>query len=121
MHWSYPRLLALGALLISSGFGALALCSGFWSVAATVVVFTFGEMLMLPAAAAYLTDLAPPGRSGEYVGMQSALISMSMLLAPAIGTFVLQRHGGVAVWTLMALLGSVSVISLMTLPTLARR
>ena len=74
-------------------------------------------MLLLPAAAAYLTDLAPPGRSGEYVGMHSALMSMSMLLAPALGTFVLERHGGTVLWMGMGVLGLVSVILLAMLPT----
>lgn len=108
-RWPYRLSLSLGTFLVSSGFAALSLCTGIGSAAVTVAIWTVGEMLLLPAAAAYLSDLAPSGRSGEYLGMQSALLSISMLLAPALGTFVLQQYGGVPLWIGMGLLGLISV------------
>src|SRR2546428_2701271 len=51
--WPYPRTLALGAFLVGAGFGGMALASGFWSVATTVMIWTFGEMVLLPASAGY--------------------------------------------------------------------
>jgi MFS family permease len=115
-RWPYRYSLPLGAGLVATGFGALSLCAGFWSVAATVVIWTCGEMLLLPAAAAYVSDLAPIGRSGEYVGLFSALISISMMVGPLVGTVVLQELGARTLWTGMWMLGAMSVVSLATLP-----
>jgi predicted MFS family arabinose efflux permease len=116
-HWPYRVSLPLGAALVAAGFGALWLCSDIWSVALTVVVWTFGEMLLFPAAAAYLSDLAPPGRAGEYMGMQSALMSISMMLAPSIGTVVLERFGARVLWTGSWVVGGISVVLLAVLPS----
>jgi MFS family permease len=115
-HWPYRITLPLGTALVSGGFGALWLCSGIWSVALTVIIWTFGEMLLLPAAAAYLTDLAPPGRSGEYTGMNSAMGSIAMMLAPSVGTVVLEHYGARTLWTGMWVAGAVSVVMLALLP-----
>jgi predicted MFS family arabinose efflux permease len=111
-RWPYRVSLPLGAALIAVGFGLLSICSGFWSVAGAVAVWTCGEMLLLPASGAYLTDLAPAGRSGEYVGMQSAMISVSMMLAPSIGTAVLQHLGSATLWIGACVAGSASAVML---------
>jgi MFS family permease len=54
-HWPHRRTLALGAILCGAGFGALAWARDIWQVAATVVVWTFGEMFLFPGMADYLT------------------------------------------------------------------
>jgi predicted MFS family arabinose efflux permease len=115
-RWPYQLSLSLGAALVAAGFGSLWLCSGFLSVALTVVVWTFGEMLLLPASAAYISDLAPRGRSGEYIGMHSAMMSVSMMLAPSLGATVLQYFGARALWVGCWLVGGISVVLLATLP-----
>jgi MFS family permease len=115
-HWPYRASLSLGALLVTAGFGLLGLCHGIWSVAATVVIWTFGEMLLLPTVAAYLTDLAPPGASGEYVGMYWSMMSVAMMAAPSIGTTVLEHFGPTVLWTGAWAVGALSTAMLLTLP-----
>jgi MFS family permease len=115
-RWPYRLSLPLGAALVAAGFGSLWLCSGFSSVALTVVVWTFGEMLLLPASAAYISDLAPEGRSGEYIGMHTAMMSVSMMLAPLLGATVLQYFGATALWVGCWVVGGISVGLLATLP-----
>jgi MFS family permease len=115
-RWPYRYSLPLGAALIATGFGALSLCTGLWSVALTVVIWAFGEMLLLPAAAACVSDLALLGRSGEYVGMYSAIISVAMMVGPVLGTVVLQHFGARSLWIGMLLLGASSAALLSTLP-----
>ncbi|MGB7219761.1 MAG: MFS transporter [Vicinamibacterales bacterium] len=115
-HWPYRTTLPLGALLVTAGFGLLVFCQGAWSVAATVVVWTFGEMLLLPTVAAYLTDLAPSGSSGEYVGIYWSMMSVAMMAAPSIGTTVLQHLGPTALWTGTLAVGALSVGMLAMLP-----
>lgn len=85
--WSHRHSLALGALLVGMGFGGLVFGGGVFWVAATVVVWTFGEMILLPASAAYVSDIAPPARSGAYMG----LYTMGFSVAFAIGRWGCKR------------------------------
>jgi hypothetical protein len=58
-HWPCRVSLSLGALLVTAGFVALVLSRDVVDCG-TVVIWTFGEMLLLPTVAAYLTDPRRP-------------------------------------------------------------
>jgi predicted MFS family arabinose efflux permease len=107
-HWPHRRTLALGAFLFGAGFGALAFAWDFWSVAATVVVWTFGEMFLFPSLAAYVTDIAPKSRRGEYMGLTQMAISLAFAIGPWAGTAVLDRFGGKTLWLGSLALGLVA-------------
>ena len=111
-HWTHRRTLILGALLSGAGFGAMALATGIVSVAATVVVWTFGEMLFFPGSAACSTELAPHDRQGEYGGLYQATFSVAFSVGPWAGTAVLGQYGGRTLWGTMFLLGLVSAAML---------
>ncbi len=111
-EWSHRRTLSLGALLCGIGFGALAFAWDFWSVAATVVVWTFGEMLLFPGMADYLTAIAPTRRRGEYMGLSQMTMGLAFTLGPWGGLQVLGRFGGRALWLAMLACGVVSSAAL---------
>src|SRR5436190_3302819 len=52
--WPHQRLLALGAFLTALGFGGLTFATGTFGVAATIVIWTFGEMILMPGSVAYV-------------------------------------------------------------------
>jgi len=104
-HWPHRRVLALGALLFGIGFGALALAWDVWSIAATVVIWTFGEMFFFPGMAAYLTDIAPASRRGEYMGLSQMVMGLAFMIGPWGGMLILGRFGGKTLWGTMFLLG----------------
>ena len=97
-HWPHRRTLAIGAFLFGTGFGALAFARDFPTVAATVVIWTFGEMFLFPSLAAYVTDIAPASRRGEYMGLTQMAISLAFAIGPWAGTTVLERYGGRTLW-----------------------
>jgi len=97
-HWPHRRTLAIGAFLFGTGFGALAFARDFRTVAATVVIWTFGEMFLFPSLAAYVTDIAPASRRGEYMGLTQMAISLAFAIGPWAGTTVLERYGGRTLW-----------------------
>jgi MFS family permease len=105
-HWPHRRTLALGSLLFGIGFGGLALAWDIWSVAATVVVWTVGEMFFFPGMAAYLTDIAPPSRRGEYMGLSQMIMGLAFMAGPWGGMLILDRFGGGALWGTMFALGA---------------
>ncbi len=119
-HWSHRRTLALGAIFSGAGFGAMAFARDFWSLAATVVIWTFGEMLFFPASAAYATDIAPDARRGEYSGLYTMVFSIAFGVGPWAGTIVLERLGARTLWGLTFLLGAIAAAVFVRLPEPSR-
>ena len=98
-HWPSGRTLALGALFVAVGFGATGLASSEAGVIGSVVLWTCGEMLLFPGLAAYVADVAPEDRRGAYMGAFSLAGWMAIIPAPLVGTWLLERFGGGALWT----------------------
>ena len=115
-HWSHRRTLALGTFLSAAGFGALAFATDFWTSAATVVIWTFGEMLFFPGLAAYLTDIAPEHRRGEYMGLSQMVMGLAFMLGPWAGMAALEGLGGRALWGLAFLCGLAGAVVMTRLP-----
>ncbi|HLL76533.1 MAG TPA: MFS transporter [Pyrinomonadaceae bacterium] len=107
-HWSHRRALSLGSLLFAVGFGSYGLATNAWGVAACVVVWTFGEMIMFPASSAYVADIAPPHKRGEYMGLYTMSFSLAFAVGPWLGTSVYERHGSRVVWAGALILGLLS-------------
>lgn len=109
-HWPHRRAFVVGCVLMTLGFGALAVARTYLAVALTVVIWTFGEMILFPAMSAYVAEIAPEGRSGEYMGFYSMGFNFALMAAPGLGTFALERFGPTLLWLSMLGIGSVSVL-----------
>lgn len=110
--WSHRRALALGAFLTGLGFGALVLAHDFLSAAATVVVWTFGEMILFPASSAYVADLAPAERRGTYMGLYQMTFSLALTVGSSLGPWTLDRYGAGVLWSGAFACGILSAILL---------
>ena len=106
-NWPAWKANALAALLIAIGTGALAFTTSALGIAMTVVIWTFGEMIYFPAATSYMADLAPPGRTGEYMGALSATFSLALVIGPWMGAALLDTQGQAFTWGVMFVLGCI--------------
>lgn len=109
-HWPNTRALVIGCLLFAVGFGALGVIASPAGVVATVVVWTFGEMMLFPAMAAHLGEIAPEHQRGAYMGAYSMALSVSLTVGPWMGTQILDAGGPVTVWSTMLVLGMMAAI-----------
>ena len=109
-HWSHRKTMVLGTMLIALGFGGMAFATGIFTLVASVIVWTFGEMILFPAMGAYVAHIAPPHRQGEYMGFYVMAFGVGFTLAPLGGTLLLQRFGGVVCWIAMFLIGAISAV-----------
>jgi predicted MFS family arabinose efflux permease len=100
-HWNLRRTLALAIVLVAIGFGALGAAQTPLAIAGTVVIWTFGEMIFFPTSTAYVSELAPPGRTGEYMGGFASTFSLALIVGPWMGAALLDRAGGTVTWTIM--------------------
>ena len=114
-HWSHRWTLVLGATLFAIGFGSMAVLHSVPGLIAAAVVWTLGEMIALPASGAYALDIAPPGRSGQYLGAYSSTFSLALLVGPWAGTIALERFGGTTLWIATFAVGIVGAGVLSTL------
>jgi len=103
--WSYRWTMVLGAVLYAIGFGSMAVLHSVPGLLAAAVVWTFGEMIAIPASGAYVADIAPRGRAGQYAGAYAAMFSLAILVGPWAGTIALERFGGTALWSGVLVIG----------------
>lgn len=99
------RILGFGLFLMCAGFGLLPFGRGLAFVALAVTVWTFGEMLCLPFSNLLVAQRAAAGRTGQAMGMYSAVFSIATLLAPVIGLPILERYGGEILWLGAGMIG----------------
>ncbi|HEY1907317.1 MAG TPA: MFS transporter, partial [Myxococcaceae bacterium] len=111
-HWSAARALSVGSALCTVGFGALAFLTSYLGIVATVIVWTFGEMILFPSTAAYVSELAPAGRRGEYMGFYSMTFGIGFSLGPWAGLTVLEAAGARTLWLACLAVGAVSTLLL---------
>jgi predicted MFS family arabinose efflux permease len=97
-NWPDRLTLSLGALLIGIGFGAMAFTTNILGVAATIFIWTCGEMILLPASAAYVSKIAPADKHGEYMGLLTMGFSLAFVIGPWAGTEILHRSGAPMLW-----------------------
>jgi predicted MFS family arabinose efflux permease len=114
--WSHRHSLALGALLVGAGFGALVFVRGTVGAAATIVLWTVGEMIILPASAAFVSDIAPREQSGAYMGLYTMGFSVALAIGPWLGTETLDRFGSAPVWIGTFLCGCITAAMVWIMP-----
>ncbi|MFJ1795296.1 MFS transporter [Kitasatospora griseola] len=99
------RTTAAGALAIGLGMGANGLAHSAAAYVAAAALWTLGEMAFCVGAAAYVTELAPDGARGRYLGVWGAAFGGSALIAPLIGAIALDNGAG-WLWTGSTVLAS---------------
>jgi predicted MFS family arabinose efflux permease len=95
---SLPRMISVSFILLGAGFGLMPLGRSFLYAAFTVVVWTFGEMLSIPLVTTMISARADDSTRGRYLGLNSFVFSLALIVAPAAGMAVYGRFGGTALW-----------------------
>ncbi|MFF7790917.1 MFS transporter [Streptomyces sp. NPDC007991] len=122
-RWAGDRLdlrrsMTAGLLLIASGFAVVAAASpagwtgtaGLLPAAGFVVLLTVGQMLVVPAARAWVPDLAEEGRIGLYMGALSSVSGLIVLAGSAATGSLLEAGLPAAVpWLALAAVPALTV------------
>jgi MFS family permease len=105
-----PRpMIALGYFLAGAGFALTGFARTIPALAATVVVWTLGEMISSPVASTYAVQLAPEQYRGRYLGLVMMMWSLGMMIGPPAGTLLFERNPNL-VWTACGVLGIISAM-----------
>jgi MFS family permease len=98
-RWNRSHTIAASCALVGIGFGLNSFAHTAAFYALSVIVWTVGEIGVLPVSNALVADLAPPHIRGRYQGAYGLSFGLAVCVAPALGTFVLQRFGAVVLWS----------------------
>jgi len=115
------HVLAVGAVLVGAGFGMNVIATGAATFSMATLVWTVGEILVLPTGNALVADIARPTMRGRYQGAYGLSFGLAAFGAPLIGTAVLQRWGSAALWTGCLLAGLVVAAGQLALAPRLRR
>ena len=119
-RWPRGRMLMVAALLIGAGFGLTGVAVLPVHFAATVAVWTLGEIIQAPLTNAAVSDLAPIHLRARYMSAMALCYSLSVVVGAPLGGMALEHLGGGALWWGCAGMGVVSA-ALYALTPLARR
>ena len=92
-------MLGVSAVVTGVGFGMTALAHTSWQFAATVAIWTTGEMMSASLVPSIVSDLSPTRLRARYMGMLSLSFSAGGVIGIPLGGLVLQRYGGRTLWT----------------------
>ncbi|MFJ5997279.1 MFS transporter [Streptomyces sp. NPDC092370] len=122
-RWAGDRLdlrrsMTAGLLLIAAGFAVVAVVrpagwtgvAGLLPAAGFVILLTVGQMLVVPAARAWVPDLAEEGRLGLYMGALSSVSGLIVLVGSAATGSLLDLGLPAAVpWLVLAAVPALAV------------
>ncbi|MEV0615867.1 MFS transporter [Nonomuraea sp. NPDC050404] len=115
------RTLALGLAVMGAGFAMTAFVTSTLGLAATIAVWTAGEIVLAGIPGAVTAALAPPELRGRYAGLFGFAWSLAAVLAPMLGGPLLAL-GSEVLWFTMGGVGAVSAVGMLLLgPAIRRR
>jgi len=101
-------MVALGDALIALGFLSLLVAESVPALVGMVLIWSLGEMIESPVAAAIAADRAPLHARGRYQSAYGAMFGVAWMLGPIVGTSVFAWDQD-AVWLACGALGILAV------------
>jgi MFS family permease len=89
---------AAGMLTYAIGVGSVVLMKSFWGFWASMVVMTFGELILIPNVSKYIADLAPADMRGRYMSFYWFAWGIARAAAPLIGGFLNDSISPHSIW-----------------------
>ncbi|HEY3311881.1 MAG TPA: MFS transporter [Anaerolineales bacterium] len=90
--------IALGMLVYALGVGSVVIMSGFWGFWFSMVVMTFGELILVPTGSKYVADIAPQQLRGRYMGIYWLTWGFARSAAPIAGGYLHDSISPQAIW-----------------------
>jgi MFS family permease len=89
--------ITVGGLLLFAGMAGFAFSTSLWHFVAAMVVFSFGEVFIVPSEFALIDHIAPPAARGAYFGAQS-FTQLGGFAGPFLGGLLLAEWDGMVMY-----------------------
>ena len=116
LNWPYKVNFILGTFGIGLGFFGLSFLHQTLAILVLTVIWTFGEMILYPAANSYVAERAGDERRAAYMSLLSTVANLAMLLGPWLGSLIMQFHGATVLWLICGTWALFSVAGFALLP-----
>ncbi|MFT4417075.1 MDR family MFS transporter [Fredinandcohnia humi] len=104
----FQRLVA-GSVLFAVGEIGFALSTNWTGFVISMIIFTFGEILIIPSEYAQIDEITPVGMRGMYYGAQG-FSEIGNFIGPWFGGILLVSFGGEIMFLTMALFSLLSIV-----------
>jgi MFS family permease len=96
-HLALP-VMAIGAALYTIATGSVSLMTSFWGFWLSMVIMTFGELILVPTASTFVANLAPVDKRGRYMGLFGLTWPVAAGIAPIMGGLLNDNMGPQYIW-----------------------
>lgn len=107
--------IAVGMLLYAMGVGSVAWVSTLPGFVMSMVILTFGELIVIPTGTTYVANRAPSDLRGRYMSVYWLTWGLARAIAPIIGGLLNDQISPRAVWHGGLVIGLISTLGLMLL------
>ncbi len=96
--------MTLGSLVYAAAYFGFSFATVYTHLVIGMIVITLGELIFSPAADSMVSLIAPPGRTGRYMGAYSLTASFGWSIGPFIGGVLIDLFAGrpFALWSSIA-------------------
>lgn len=113
--------IAVGMLVYALGVGSVAWMNAFPGFVVSMVILTFGELILVPTSTTYVANRAPSTLRGRYMSVYWVTWGLARAAAPLIGGILNDQISPRAVWHGGLILGMISTLGLVVLVRKNRR
>jgi MFS family permease len=92
-RFRFTSQLAWGAMLHFIGYTMFGIFIGFEYFIFYVIILSMGEVVLSPPSLTLTSHLAPPGRTGRYMGVHGFFVTAGWSLGPLYGGVILDQFG----------------------------
>jgi MFS family permease len=115
--------LAAGAAIYALGYLSVAFAPNFWFLVVSMVIISFGELMVMPTQATLVANLAPPESRGRYMGFFGLFSEMGHSIGPLMGGALMDasKSTPVMLWGLICVTGFCASAGYLVVGSLVRK
>ncbi len=104
--------IAIGVLLVGISYVILnfRIIPAVWMALCSILLITFGEILAMPFMNSFWISRTKVHNRGQYASLYTIAYSVAQILAPALGSQVVERAGFTALWWLIGLISCINAL-----------
>ena len=107
--------ITLGMLVYALGVGSVAVMTSFWGFWLSMVIMSFGELILVPTGSKYVADIAPEDLRGRYMSVYWLTWGVARSAAPMVGGYLHDAIAPQAIWWGGLAIGLTSTLGLFLL------
>lgn len=92
----------IGCAVLIVAFIMMNIWKGMWVLVVSIILITLSEILAMPFMASFCMRRANPQSMGRYMGLYSMAWAVALIIAPIIGTQLIDRYSFEVMWYSLA-------------------